>query len=61
MIGNQINVLYCVGPKGPEHTQRLLKNIEETTNKYIASSSFVKDNDEYEALPDKYIYDLIVV
>lgn len=56
-------VLFCVPPKGPAHTQNLLKTIQPTLDKYIGHMKFVKDMDEYAALTDdeKKSFDINVV
>jgi phosphoglycerate dehydrogenase-like enzyme len=61
MQGKKINMLFCVGPKGPAHNQRLLENIKDSLTKYVQRIEFVKDIDEYNALNDKYDFDVNVV
>jgi len=60
-MDSQLNILFCVNPKGPEQTQRLLKNIQGTLDSLSGTISFVKDMEEYGALAEKHVYDIVVV
>ena len=46
-------LLFCVPPKGPAHTQNLLKLIQPTLDKHVGSMKFVKDMEEYAGLPEE--------
>ena len=56
-------MLFVVPPKGPSQTQTLLSKIEETTSKYIQTSTFVKDIEEYNALSEdlRKSFDVLVL
>ena len=60
---SKLSVLFVVPPKGPSQTQTLLSKIEETTSKYIQTSTFVKDIEEYNALSEdlRKSFDVLVL
>lgn len=57
----KLRVLFCVGPKGPAVVQGLINRVPERLDAHIAHYDFVKDEAEYNALADKYSYDINVV
>ena len=61
MESTKLRVLFCVGPKGPSKTQSLIDMVKDRVAAHVEGYDFVQDQGQYDALADKYSYDIVVV
>jgi hypothetical protein len=58
---SKLRVLFTVGAKGPAKTESLIAMVKERMDKLVEGYDIVGDQAQYDALADKYSYDVVVV
>tara|TARA_B110000285_G_C15010129_1_gene555967 strand:- start:921 stop:1133 length:213 start_codon:yes stop_codon:yes gene_type:complete len=61
MESTKLRVLFTVGAKGPGKTQSLIDMVKDRMAAVVEGYDIVGDQAQYDALADKYSYDVVCV